>query len=277
MASFAAGLREIGFANRLGTVDALPEWARQTLFLTNIIGAVVIASGISLFVRGLIGRAESDLQTENARADQLLRAILPGPIAAQLKVDEDRVFAEKYDGETVLFADIVGIPERTARTETDRMVRELNQVFSRIDDLAAARGVAKIKTIGDAYVAIGGPPNPMADHCERTADLALDLRRATAGLAATVRPGLRFRMVMHSGPVVAGVIGRTKFAFDVRGDTVSTAARLEEVCLPGEVLMTEATRRILPARFQVAARGTVELRDKGAVEVFRLIDSDAEA
>jgi class 3 adenylate cyclase len=260
----------VTFGGRAGTVAALPPDTLRLFFLVSVAGAVVLAGGIALFFRWLIARAEAELQAEKARGERLLRAILPDPVAEQLKKDESRSVAERCESATVLIADIVGFTARSAETEPDLLVAELNRVFSRADELAAKHGIERIKTLGDGYLAVCGLPDPAPDHAARMAAFALDLRLAAGELAETVWPGLAFRIVMHSGPVVAGVIGRTKFAYDVWGDTVNTAARMEEVCEPGEILLTETAKGALPAGFTFGPHKRVSLRDKGTVTVYPL-------
>lgn len=271
----AAAFFVVNFSEAEAPFNALPETTQRIFFFTCTAGTVSLASFISLFFRRLIERAEASLQTEKARGDRLLRAILPDAIAEELKQDERRVIADRFASATVVFADIVGFTARSARTDPDKLVSDLNAVFSRADELAERHGVEKIKTIGDAYLAVCGLPDPVTDHAARVVDFAVDLLAATEDLGNTVWPDLRFRIVIHTGPMVAGVIGQTKFAYDVWGDTVNTAARMEEVCKPGEILLTDATRAALPPRFELDSAGTVSLRDRGQVAVHRLISRDA--
>ncbi len=254
-----------------GSVGSMPETFRVSLFLSNVFGAVLVASGIGLFFRAQIQRAEAKLGLERERSDRLLRAILPDPVAEQLKADESGIIAERFADATVLFADIVGFTKRSAEIDADTLVAELNGIFRRIDELAETRGVEKIKTIGDAYFAVCGVPEPVRDHTERIADFALDLRAAAEAWQSTVWPELQFRIVIHSGPVVAGVIGRTKFAYDVWGDTINTAARLEEHCSPGEILISDKAAAALPARFAIEYLDAIDVRDKGGFMAHRLV------
>jgi adenylate cyclase len=256
-----------------GSVGSLPEEFQRALFIVNVFGAVLLASGIGLFFRWLIQKAESELEAERARSDRLLRAILPDPVAERLKSDDSDVVARRYPEATAVFADIVGFTRRSAEIDADRIVAELNRIYGRIDALAEARGIEKIKTIGDAYFAVAGVPEPVADHAERVADFALDLRAAARDWRSEIWPTLRFRTVIHAGPVVAGVIGRTKFAYDVWGDTINTAARLEEHCPPGEILISAAAAAALPLRFSTEDLGTLDLRDRGQIGVRRLVSA----
>ena len=150
-------------------------------------------------------------------------------------------------------------------------VKVASEILTRPASLAETRGVEKIKTIGDAYFAVCGVPKPVRDHTERIADFALDLRAAAEAWHSTVWPELQFRIVIHVGPVVAGVIGRTKFAYDVWGDTINTAARLEEHCSPGEILISDKAAAALPPRFAIESLGTIDVRDKGEFVAHRLV------
>jgi len=260
----------ITLTDDLGSVDTLPETFRLVLFVINVSGAVLFASGMGLFFRWLIQKAETQLENERRRSDRLLHAILPAPVAEQLKQDESQQIASRVPAATVLFADIVGFTKRSAETGPDRMVAELNRVFGRIDDLADRHGVEKIKTIGDAYFAVGGVPEPCPDHAARIAAFALDIRELAQDWQSEIWPSLSFRIAIHSGPVVAGVIGRSKFAYDVWGTTVNSVARLEEECDPGEIWLTDATASLLPPDFVLEPVGPRDLRDSGTRTIFRL-------
>lgn len=261
------------FSGRQGSVGALPQMVQRIFFFASVVGAIVLACAVSLVYRWLIEHAEAELSAEKARSDRLLRAILPDSIATQLKADDSQVIAQRYDAATAVFADIVGFTKRSAEGDAEPVVIALNRIFSAIDELASARKIEKIKTIGDAYFAVCGLPEPVHDHVARVADFAIDLQSSVHRKASTVWPELKFRIVIHTGPVVAGVIGRTKFAYDVWGDTINTAARLEEVCSPGETLLTDAVAKALPDRFQIKPLGKIDVRDKGPLQIYRLVGS----
>lgn len=259
-------------SGREGSVDKLPEAFRLAFFLANVFGATMVGAGIVLIFRWLIQKTESQLDTERKLSDRLLRAILPDPVAEQLKKDETKIIAERFPDTTAIFADIVGFTKRSSEVDADLIVAELNRFFGQIDNLAQTRGVEKIKTIGDAYFAVSGVPEPALDHAERIADFALDLQKVAREWRSTIWPELRLRIAIHSGPVVAGVIGQTKFAYDVWGDTINTAARLEERCPPGDIILSENSAASLPSRFVTEFVGDIDLRDKGKFGVYRLSD-----
>jgi adenylate cyclase len=267
----AAAFSFVTLGDYPGSTGQMSEQFRFTLLIANIFGAILLASGIAVFFRWLIHKAETELEMERERSDRLLHAILPDPIAQRLKVDGTDTVAERFDSATVLFADIVGFTRKSADIGPDKVVAELNRIFAHLDELARARGIEKIKTIGDAYFAVCGVPLKTKDHAERISDFALELEQFARSWESEVWPKLDFRVAIHTGPVVAGVIGRTKFAYDVWGDTVNTAARLEEKCTPGGIILSGATASRLPDRFSLKDLGRCELRDKGKMHVYGLV------
>ena len=214
------------------------------------------------------------LGEERARSERLLLNILPAPIAERLKASEESI-AEHSDGVTVLFADIVGFTPLSARKTPRALVELLNRIFSEFDTLADAHGLEKIKTIGDAYMAVAGLPEPWPDHAPRAARMAFAMRDAIARVSAETGEELALRIGLHSGPVVAGVIGRRKFAYDMWGDTVNTASRMESHGLPGAIHCTEATAMLLKGAFQLQPRGAMEIKGKGEMHTFLLIGATA--
>ena len=212
------------------------------------------------------------LGEERARSERLLLNILPAPIAERLKASEESI-AEHSDGVTVLFADIVGFTPAAAHKTARALVELLNRIFSEFDALADTHGLEKIKTIGDAYMAVAGLPKPWPDHAARAARMALAMRDATARVSAETGEKLALRIGLHSGPVVAGVIGRRKFTYDLWGDTVNTASRMESHGLPGAIHCSEATANLLRGGFQLQARGAMKIKGKGEMQTF-LLSSD---
>jgi class 3 adenylate cyclase len=170
-----------------------------------------------------------------------------------------------------LFADIVGFTAIAARLPPARLVADLDRIVCAFDDLAAELGVEKIKTVGDAYLAVAGVPLPRPDHAGAAAELALRMTDSAQGLAAELGTAYQLRVGLHTGPVLAGVIGRRKFSYDVWGDTVNVASRLQQLAAPGQVTISAATRAALPGRFRAEALGSVELRGRGSFETHRLL------
>jgi class 3 adenylate cyclase len=244
-----------------------------------IFGAAVIGTLVALrlleqsrrrvfYQDTVITQQAEALKLEKDRADALLLNVLPGSISSRLLAGE-RTIADEYPAVTVLFADIVGFTRLTTRLPADEVVDLLGRLFARFDELVAARGLEKIKTIGDAYMAAGGLPEPLDDHAARVVDLGLAMIEATQedeGFA-----DLRLRIGVHSGPVIGGVIGDRKFAFDIWGETVNVASRLESQGLAGRVQVSAATRRQVEDQFEAEPRGPIQLRGYGPLETYTIV------
>ncbi|MCY1062080.1 adenylate/guanylate cyclase domain-containing protein [Nannocystis sp. SCPEA4] len=211
----------------------------------------------------------TQLEREKQRADELLHNILPERVADQLKRKLHPI-AERFEAATVLFADIAEFTRFAAERPPDVVVELLNDIFSRFDALAEERGLEKIKTIGDAYMVVAGIPTPRADHAAAMAEMALAMRDEFARFVAARELALGVRIGLHSGPAVAGVIGRRKFIYDLWGDTVNTASRMESLGAVGEIQVTEAVARELAGRFTCTPRGTIAVKGKGELAVFWL-------
>ena len=202
------------------------------------------------------------LLAEQERSEQLLLNVLPAPIAARLKQGEE-VIADGFPEVTVLFADLVDFTRRSQETTPERVVRILDDLFSALDDLAERHGLEKIKTIGDAYMAVGGLPEPRPDHAEAVAEMALAMREEVARhLDPGGRP-LAVRIGIDTGPVVAGVIGRRKFSYDLWGDTVNTASRMESHGVAGCIQVTDRAYRRLRDSYRFERRGPIQVKGKG--------------
>jgi adenylate cyclase len=195
--------------------------------------------------------------------------VLPGSISSRLLVGE-RTIADEYPAVTVLFADIVGFTQLAARLPADEMVGMLGRLFARFDELVAARGLEKIKTIGDAYMAAGGLPEPLDDHAARVVDLGLAMIDVAAQEGDRIAD-LRLRVGVHSGPVIGGVIGHRKFAFDIWGETVNIASRLESQGIRGRVHVSATTWRNVEGLFDAEPRGPIHLRGYGPLETYTIV------
>lgn len=216
----------------------------------------------------LLRAAMDDLDAEKAKSERLLLNILPAQIVERLSSGEEEI-ADRFDDVTVLFSDLVGFTEASARTPPKRVVRALNAVFSEFDAHTQALGVEKIKTIGDAYLAVAGLPETRRDHCEAAADLALEMLRTVSEKADEQDP-LGIRIGLHTGAVIAGIIGTHKFVYDVWGDTVNLASRLESTADPGTIHISESVARVLRFDYDVEPRGETALKGKGDVVTFYL-------
>jgi class 3 adenylate cyclase len=223
--------------------------------------------------RRVIEAQGHELAHEKAKSDRLLANMLPESVAARLREDPSAL-AEAFDEVSVLFADLVGFTTLASAMPAAELVRLLDALFSRFDELAARHGVEKVKTIGDAYMVVGGCPGRCPDHVDRTARMGLamvaELRRFATerGLPLALRAGI------HTGPVVAGVIGTRRFSFDLWGDTVNIASRMESHGVEGRVQISAAARDALGDRFAVEDRGPVSVKGKGEMQTFLLVERE---
>jgi class 3 adenylate cyclase/ligand-binding sensor domain-containing protein len=214
-----------------------------------------------------LDKAYGLLHAEREKSEALLLNVLPAPIAERLKGGQNLI-ADHFDAVTVLFADIVDFTKLSARISPVILVGLLDEIFQAFDALAEKHGLEKIKTIGDAYMVVGGLPVPRPDHAGAVAAMALDMREALAGLTVARTFGLRVRIGIHTGPVVSGVIGKKKFIYDLWGDTVNTASRMESHGVPGEVQVSAATAELLRGAFVLEPRGAIQVKGKGEMEAF---------
>jgi guanylate cyclase len=210
------------------------------------------------------------LKQEEAKSEALLLNVLPRDIAEELKAGSGRV-ARKHDDATILFLDLVGFTTMTAGQDPGDTVDMLNTIFTEFDRLAEEHGIEKIKTIGDCYMAAAGVPVPRPDHARAAVALALELGKALERCSHHFGRRLEFRAGVHSGPVSAGVIGLRKFAFDVWGDTVNTASRMESHGVPGRVQISGDTYRRVRDVFACECRGKIEIKGKGPIEAWLVI------
>jgi adenylate cyclase len=253
----------------------LPAGFVTSFFVLNITGVTVSAYVMLAYFVEQRARAHRALEAERERSERLLLNVLPQPIAERLK-QETGVIAEHYDSVSVLFADLVGFTERATVMAPDQLVALLDRIFSAFDRLVDAEGLEKIKTIGDAYMVAGGLPAMRPDHAQAMARTALAMRDEIAMMARQPDHGwLDVRVGMDTGPVVAGVIGRRKFIYDLWGDTVNTASRMESHGLPGEVHITERVAAALGPEFVARPRGTIDVKGKGPMVTY-LLGSRAE-
>ncbi|WP_299986011.1 adenylate/guanylate cyclase domain-containing protein [uncultured Ruegeria sp.] len=208
----------------------------------------------------LISFQKQQIEHEHDRAERLLENILPHSIADRLKRQPDQVIADDLPQVTVLFADIVGFTPRASQMSAAETVSFLNSVFSRFDKLADKFGLEKIKTVGDAYMVAGGLPEPRSDHASSVADMALEMIETLKDFSAEIGDEVSVRIGIHTGPAVAGVIGTRKFFYDVWGDTVNLASRLESHGLPGKIQVSNETREALGDACIFETRGPIEIK-----------------
>jgi class 3 adenylate cyclase len=255
-------------------VAPLPDTVRTAFFALNVLGVGGVAWAVTgYFVRereralAERQRALEALDVEHARSESLLLNVLPAPIAERLKAGTG-VIADAHPDVTVLFADLVGFSPLASRTEPAELVGLLDRVFSAFDELADRHGIEKIKTIGDAYMVVGGIPEARPDHAEAVASMALEMLEAVEAMGDE---RIRIRIGIDTGPVVAGVIGRRKFTYDLWGDVVNTAARMEAQGLPDRIQVTPAVEARLRDTFRFESRGPIEVKGKGRISPFFLM------
>jgi class 3 adenylate cyclase len=210
------------------------------------------------------------IQAERQRSERLLLNILPKPIADRLKQGESTI-ADSHTEVTVLFADIVGFTKLSARISPNELVILLNEIFSTFDQLAEQHGLEKIKTIGDNYMVVGGLPTPRMDHAEAVAEMALDMQKSITPFDTNSGESLSIRIGINTGPVVAGVIGTKKFSYDLWGDTVNTASRMESHGVVDGIQVTASAYELLKDKYLFEERGVIEIKGKGEMKTYLLI------
>jgi class 3 adenylate cyclase len=255
-----SGLAEPIVAQRAATI---PAPIATAFFVLNV-------SGVSVTSYLLLQYAVRARDAAMASSEALLLNVLPKSIAERLKRGAGTI-AESHADVTVLFADVVDFTPFAERTAPERVVGVLDEIFSAFDRLAEELGLEKIKTIGDAYMVASGLPDHRDDHAAAAAEMALAMQAEVARLRSTLDLGLTIRIGMDSGPVIAGVIGRHRFIYDLWGDTVNTASRMESHGLPGRIQVTEATFRRLGSGYRFEDRGELPIKGKGAMRAYLLL------
>jgi guanylate cyclase len=247
----------------------IPAGIRVVFFLLNVGAVALTIFLVLLYFVGEREKMKAALEAEHQRSESLLLNVLPAPVAERLKRSEG-VIADGFEGVTVLFADIVGFTPLSASLTPNEVVTLLNGLFTAFDRLVDACGLEKIKTIGDAYMVAGGVPQPRPDHAPAVADLALAMRVELARLRQEIDAPLDIRIGLDSGPAVAGVIGKRKFIYDLWGDTVNTASRMESHGLAGEIHVTERSWVLLHDTHRLRDRGVIEVKGKGPMRTYFL-------
>lgn len=248
----------------MGAEDFLPKPFHPLLLRTRI------AAGLEKKrLRDMEQAFLKQISEEREKSERLLLNVLPAAIAERLKQGEATI-AESFPDVTVLFADLAQFTELSKRTPAPKLVELLNEVFSIFDRLAEVHGLEKIKTIGDNYMAVGGLPVPCDNHAERVARMALEMIDAIHALNAATGTRLSLRIGIHSGPVVAGIIGRRKFSYDLWGDTVNLASRMESHGQPGCIQVSEATRNKLVPLFHFESQGKIKIKGQGELPTYFL-------
>ena len=236
----------------------LPAAAVVALFAMNIAGPALVAFGLLQYFVGQKDVAYGLLRREQERSERLLLNVLPAEIAA------------RYECVSVLFVDIVGSTALAVELPPERMVGVLDEVFSHFDALVEKHGLEKIRTMGDSYMVASGVPKVRADHAQALARMALEMREYVGRSETAAAVGLRFRMGINSRPAVAGVIGQKKFQYDIWGDAVNTAARMETYGAPGRIQVSKAIYEFIKDEFACVPRGAIEVKGKGMMETWWL-------
>jgi adenylate cyclase len=250
----------------------LPTAVRTVFFLINVVAVSVVAIALLHYFIRLRDRALGLLRIEQGRSERLLLNVLPVEVAERLKDEtvDRRSLAEAKQHVTVMFADMVGFSTISASLSPRKLIDYLDEVFVYFDDLSDKYGVEKIRTIGDAYMVAAGVPTPREDHAEVLGWMALDVMAFAATVTKTSGLPTQFRVGINSGPVVAGIIGRKKFQYDLWGDTVNTASRMESQGVPGKIQITHATQTLLLEKFQCEPRGEIDVKGIGPVTTYFL-------
>ena len=243
-------------------------------FITKPVNFMILAARINAALerKYLLDREEQHLariESEKQKNEELLLNILPRSIATRMKANE-RLIADSVSDCSILFADIVGFTPLSERLGPVRIVEMLNRIFTRFDDFCEEIGVEKIKTIGDNYMVAGGVPRPDPGHASKIAKMAIAMMRYISDLPIIDQAPLNMRIGIHSGPAVAGVIGKKKFVYDLWGDAVNTAGRMESHGQAGKIQISAATARLLREEFDVESRGFISVKGKGDLETFTL-------
>jgi adenylate cyclase len=236
-------------------------------FFTNVVYYAILIYAVVFYGAGQIARAERVAENERNRSDSLLASILPASIADRLKRTPGKI-ADHYEEASVLFADMAGFTVRAGSLTPEELVSFLDGIFSGFDRLVEAHGLEKIKTTGDAYMVVSGVPQPRADHAEALAALALAMLSA----AKKFEGGVPIRVGIASGPLVAGVVGSKKFFYDVWGDVVNVASRMESTGEEGRIQVERETAKRLENAYLLEPRGTVDIKGKGPMETWYIVE-----
>jgi adenylate cyclase len=248
-----------------------PSWTLTVGFISAVVSSAVMIVATIWYTLREIDRAEAAMEAEYERSERLLANILPDTIADRLKDPSRTVIADKYDEASILFADIAGYTKRASDTAPADLVRFLDRLYTDLDALVDRHGLEKVKSSGDSYMVVSGVPIPRHDHMEALASLALDMADAVADLKDSQGRDVPLRMGMAAGPVVAGVVGAKKFFYDVWGDAVNVASRMETTDVEGRIQVPDNVYAQLNDRFVLEERGHVEVKGKGLMHTWYLV------
>ncbi|WP_194163593.1 adenylate/guanylate cyclase domain-containing protein [Mycolicibacterium sp. P1-5] len=258
-----------------GDTGIQPRWLVNAGFVITTVSACVMIFATVWYAMREVSRAEAAMEFEYLRSEALLANILPATIAARLKDPARGVIADRYDDASILFADIAGFTERASQIAPAELVRFLDRLYTTFDRLVDKHALEKIKTTGDSYMVVSGVPEARPDHVEALANLALDMAKAVRDLRDPNGQLVPLRMGMAAGPVVAGVVGARRFFYDVWGDAVNVASRMETTDPEGRIQVPQDVYERLRDGFLLEERGDVEVKGKGLMHTWYLVDRRA--
>lgn len=259
---------EVWFSNHNPILNINKEVLKKTAVIINV-GLVAMISGFSFYIYTIYQEAEYNLKEERKKSESLLHNILPIKIADRLKTNPNTI-ADKFETTSILFADLVDFTTFSEKISPENVVQILNEIFSKFDDLAEKYNLEKIKTVGDAYMVVAGLPSYRDDHAKAIAEFAIDMLEIFKEYKTEHGKTLKIRIGINSGPVVAGVIGKKKFIYDLWGDTVNTAARMESQGIAGEIQVTEMSYELLKDKYDFLERGYIDVKGKGQMKTYLL-------
>lgn len=248
-----------------------PTWVLTVGFILSAVSATFLVFATVWYAMRETDRAERAMEDEYQRSEKLLSNILPASVAERLKDPAHAIIADRYDDASILFADIAGYTKRASDTSPTDLVRFLDRLFTGLDALVDRHGLEKVKTSGDSYMVVSGVPRPRPDHVEALACLAIDMAKAVADLKDPLGRAVPVRIGLASGPVVAGVVGARKFFYDVWGDAVNVAARMETTDEEGRIQVPHDVYERIKHSFVFEERGDVEVKGKGLIHTWYLV------
>ncbi|MFV0494168.1 adenylate/guanylate cyclase domain-containing protein [Mycobacterium sp.] len=248
-----------------------PPWAQATGFIITAVSACLVVVVAVWFALRDTARAEAAMEEQYERSEALLDNMLPASIAERLKDPNGQIIADKYDDASVLFADIVGFTERASGSNPTDLVRFLNDLYSAFDELVDKHGLEKIKVSGDSYMVVSGVPEPRADHVHALADFALDMSATVAAVTDPRGRDIPLRIGLAAGPVIAGVVGSRRFFYDVWGDAVNVASRMESTDPVNQIQVPDDVYQRLEEDFVLRERGLIPIKGKGVMRTWYLV------
>ncbi|MGB3484430.1 MAG: adenylate/guanylate cyclase domain-containing protein [Mycobacterium sp.] len=259
-----------------GRVDNQPAWPLTVGFITSVTASCVLAFATVWYALREIARAEAAMEMEYDRSERLLSNMLPASIASRLKDPNRTTIADRYDDASILFADIAGFTERASDIPPCDLVGFLDRIYTAFDVLVDRHGLEKVKTTGDSYMVVSGVPEPREDHAQALADLALDMLAAATGLTDPLGRAVPMRIGLAAGTVVAGVVGSRRFFYDVWGDAVNVASRMETTDQAGRIQVPEDVFHRLENDFILEERGDIMVKGKGVMRTWYLVGRRSE-